>query len=68
MEHACRLLAAGSLPVRQVAAAVGYEDPFYFSRVFKSVVQVSPSEYRARSLAKEGTQRPSVGERESLLS
>ena len=46
MRQACRLLCATSLSVKEVAAALGYEDPFYFSRMFKSVVQVAPSEYR----------------------
>ena len=47
MRHACDLLIATSLNVKEVAAALGYEDPFYFSRVFKSVNQVAPSDYRA---------------------
>ena len=46
MYHACRLLDATSLSVKGVAAALGYDDPFYFSRVFKSVNRVAPSEYR----------------------
>jgi AraC-like DNA-binding protein len=48
MQRACRLLDLGLLPVKDVAAAVGYEDPFYFSRVFKSVLRIAPSHYRAR--------------------
>ncbi len=51
MERACRLLRDGPLPVKEVAAAVGYHDPFYFSRVFKSVLRVPPTEYRQRSAA-----------------
>ena len=46
MRHACGLLTGTSLNVKEVAAALGYEDPFYFSRVFKAVNQVAPSEYR----------------------
>jgi transcriptional regulator GlxA family with amidase domain len=46
MERACRLLEATSLSVKEVAAELGYEDPFYFSRVFKSVNQLAPSDYR----------------------
>jgi AraC-like DNA-binding protein len=48
MQRACQLLKAGLLPVKDVAAAVGYEDPFYFSRVFKSMHQVAPSHYCTR--------------------
>jgi AraC-like DNA-binding protein/DNA-binding CsgD family transcriptional regulator len=46
MQQACRLLDETALSVKEVAAAVGYDDPFYFSRVFKSVNRVAPSEYR----------------------
>ena len=46
MRHACRLLGSGSASVKEVAAALGYDDPFYFSRVFKSVNHVAPSKYR----------------------
>ncbi len=46
MQQACRLLSAPSASVKQVAAALGYEDPFYFSRVFKLVNHVPPSQYR----------------------
>lgn len=46
MARACRLLETTSLNVKEVAAELGYDDPFYFSRVFKSVNQMSPSGYR----------------------
>ncbi|MEP5340703.1 MAG: helix-turn-helix domain-containing protein [Algibacter sp.] len=35
-----------SKPVKQIAAALGYEDEFYFSRFFKKKVGVSPDAYR----------------------
>jgi len=57
MQRACRLLEAGSLHVKEVAAALGYDDPFYFSRVFKSTVHVAPSEYRAQAVGAGGTPR-----------
>ena len=47
MQRACRLLEATSLSVKEVAAVLGYNDQFYFSRVFKSVNGVAPSEYRS---------------------
>ena len=46
MERACRLFDSTSLNVKEVAAALGYDDPFYFSRTFKAVKRVAPSEYR----------------------
>jgi transcriptional regulator GlxA family with amidase domain len=51
MERAGRLLEATSLSVKEVAAELGYEDPFYFSRVFKSVNHLAPSGFRAASVA-----------------
>jgi len=46
MERAGYLLDASSASVKEVAAALGYDDPFYFSRVFKLVNRVSPSRFR----------------------
>jgi AraC-like DNA-binding protein len=47
MRHACRLLGSTGASVKEVAAALGYDDPFYFSRVFKAVNNVPPSRYRS---------------------
>lgn len=46
VEKAKELLAADSLSVLQVAAMVGFEDPFYFSRAFKKLVGMPPAEFR----------------------
>lgn len=35
-----------SRPVAEIAAAVGFGDPFYFSRLFHKTIGKSPSEYR----------------------
>jgi len=48
MHHACDLLRKRDLAIKQVAYILGYNDPFYFSRVFKTVVGVSPQAYRKR--------------------
>jgi AraC-like DNA-binding protein len=50
MQRACRLLEGTSLSVKEIASELGYDDPFYFSRVFKSVNRVAPSDYRAAQL------------------
>lgn len=42
------MLAAGGMSMGKAAEAIGCEDCFYFRRVFKSTVGVSPSAY-ARS-------------------
>jgi transcriptional regulator GlxA family with amidase domain len=46
IKHACWLLDSTASSVKEVAAALGYDDPFYFSRVFKSLNRVAPSDYR----------------------
>lgn len=47
MERACQLLDFGRQDVQEVAWALGYDDPYYFSRLFRRVIGVSPSGYRA---------------------
>jgi AraC-like DNA-binding protein len=59
MRHACRLLDSGSASVKEVAAELGYDDPFYFSRVFKSVNNIPPSQYRGTQAMI--TERPAHG-------
>lgn len=46
MDHASRLLLEPESSVRSVAAALGFKDPFHFSRVFKSMHHVPPSRFR----------------------
>ena len=46
MQEACKLLKSGQMYVYEAAAALGYEDQYYFSRIFKKVVGVSPRDYQ----------------------
>jgi AraC family transcriptional regulator of arabinose operon len=46
MEHACHLLDTSDLSVKGVAASLGYDDPLYFSRLFRKTVGMSPRTYR----------------------
>jgi AraC family transcriptional regulator, arabinose operon regulatory protein len=46
MHSACQSLDTTNLPVKKIAAALGYDDPFYFSRLFKTVNETSPTQYR----------------------
>lgn len=48
IQLASQILRITKMPVQQVAAQVGYEDPLYFSRVFRKHAGVSPKEFRAR--------------------
>jgi transcriptional regulator GlxA family with amidase domain len=47
IHRACQLLDSTSARVKEIAAALGYDDPFYFSRVFKSLSAVAPLHYRS---------------------
>lgn len=47
-----RLLDEGSLKVYEVADMLGFESAFYFSKVFKKVEGVSPTEYLSRKIRK----------------
>ena len=53
MQHAAALLLEGGQPVKDVARACGFPDPFHFSRVFKSVHRVPPSRFREAMHAKQ---------------
>lgn len=46
MEKAKELLKLDSLSVKEISFEIGYNDPNYFSRLFKKVVGVSPTEYK----------------------
>ena len=45
--QACQLLDLTALSIKEIAAKVGYQDPYYFSRLFKKVTSCSPKTYRA---------------------
>lgn len=47
MRLASRLLDLSAKPVKTVASETGYRDPYYFSRVFKKSMGISPEKYRA---------------------
>lgn len=46
LQEACRALATTERKLEDIAASVGYEDSFYFSRLFKKHLGLSPSGYR----------------------
>ncbi|WP_431027183.1 helix-turn-helix domain-containing protein [Lysinibacillus sp. LZ02] len=46
ISKAKELLALSELSISEVSEAMGYQDSFYFSRVFKKLMHLSPSEYR----------------------
>jgi len=46
INEAKRLIAEERLSLKEICYEVGYKDPNYFSRVFKKVSGITPSEYR----------------------
>jgi AraC-like DNA-binding protein/quercetin dioxygenase-like cupin family protein len=46
IDHARTLLAQRGASVKEIAYALGYKDPFTFSKQFKNVVGVSPERFR----------------------
>lgn len=47
MQQACYALDTRTQSIKQIALDLGYEDAYYFSRIFKKVMGLSPSQYRA---------------------
>lgn len=61
MQRAGELLAQTPQTISEIAAGVGYEDPFYFSTRFKRYADQSPRAYRAaRQAARNGDSAPPV--------
>lgn len=48
LKHACNMLKMTTLPISEIAYAVGFNDPKYFSSSFKSEFGVTPREYREK--------------------
>jgi AraC family transcriptional regulator, arabinose operon regulatory protein len=46
IHKACQLLDTTNLSVKEVARLTGFDDAFYFSRSFKTVIGLSPAKYR----------------------
>lgn len=49
--EAKKILTQSKQQVKQIAWQLGYEDQYYFSRIFKKQVGISPKEYRKQFLA-----------------
>jgi AraC-like DNA-binding protein len=48
IDNAQLLLSGSDMPIKQIAAEVGIEDPYHFSNLFRRKVGVSPSAYRSQ--------------------
>jgi AraC-like DNA-binding protein len=65
LEKACAALSDLEMKIKDIASMLGYEDPYYFSRLFKKHLNMSPFQYRVlRSKPKsifDYLVRPSIG-------
>lgn len=48
VQKACQYLLFTQLRIKEIAAQLGMEDPYYFSRMFSRVMGVSPNQYREK--------------------
>ena len=48
MDEACSLLRISSMKINEIGSSLGYSDAYYFSRIFKKTIGVSPKKYRER--------------------
>lgn len=48
--NACRLLSFSDMSIGEISEAVGFKDQYYFSRVFKNLKGITPSEFRKRNI------------------
>lgn len=46
IQQACLLLLTSEIKIKKIASDLGYEDPYYFSRLFKKQMKISPLQYR----------------------
>lgn len=46
IERAQFLMSQEKKPLKEIAASVGFQDVYYFSRVFKKIVGIAPAHYR----------------------
>ena len=49
MQHAARLLTQSEVSVKAAGMAVGFDDPYHFSRVFKQIHGVAPRDFKRGS-------------------
>jgi AraC-like DNA-binding protein len=62
MQEACKYFKMTDMHIYEVAQKLGYQDPYYFSRIFKKVIGTSPRNYsNSKQITDEN--RPTVSKR-----
>jgi AraC-like DNA-binding protein len=46
IQKACQYLSFTNMSIKEISYELGFNDPFYFSRLFKKLMELSPTEYR----------------------
>lgn len=48
IQKSCRYLIFTDMSIKEISFDLGFNDPYYFSRLFKKMMELSPSEYRKK--------------------
>ena len=48
IQAACKLLDNTDLSINDISYKMGFDNPFYFSRIFKKLMNMAPRDYRKR--------------------
>ena len=51
IQKACELMQNSSIKLNQVCHKVGIADPYYFSRLFRQIMGITPKQYKAKFLS-----------------
>jgi len=46
IQKSCHLLDTSNMRIKEISSSLGFEDPYYFSRLFTKMMLVSPVAYR----------------------
>ncbi|RME70993.1 MAG: AraC family transcriptional regulator, partial [Verrucomicrobia bacterium] len=49
VQRACELLATTTLSIAEIAEQLGFDDPYYFSRLFRKIMGMAPRVYRRQA-------------------
>lgn len=66
IQYAMQLLRVTNVPIKSLSQMAGYDDPLYFSRVFRRHVGMSPRHFRERSM-EVGDEPPTADETASAV-